>query len=77
LSDTSPSDALRWLMGQPQGRVVLRWLVDTTGFREEVFALSNSQMSFNAGRRAIGVELLHKLRGVDENQFNKIIGELL
>ena len=73
----SAPEAFRWLMGQPQGRVALKWLAATAGLTEGVFHANNSQMSFNEGRRSVAVDLFAVLRAADQPQYLKIIGELL
>ena len=70
-------EALRWMMRQKQGAVVLRWLLSSTGFADEVFNPQNSQMSFNAGRTSVGVELFQAMRSTDKSELTKILGELL
>ena len=75
--ESTVQDALRWVARQKQGQVLLRWLITSSGFMDDVFHPQNSQMSFNAGRRSVGVELLQALRSVDEQELSKIIGDLL
>jgi len=70
-------DALRWLMRQKQGATVVKWLLASSGFLDDVFHPQNSQMSFNAGRRSVGVELLQAMRSADERELSKLIGDLL
>lgn len=70
-------DSLRWLLRQKQGVVVLKWLLSSSGFMDDMFHPQNSQMSFNAGRRSVGVELVQAARSADEVELSKVIGELL
>ncbi|QDP57827.1 MAG: hypothetical protein Unbinned2819contig1000_10 [Prokaryotic dsDNA virus sp.] len=75
--DPSIEETTRWLIMQPQGRAFLRYLAGATGFTSEVFNKQTSEMAFAAGKRAVFVELVPRLREADPVQFAKFIGDIL
>lgn len=73
----NPTDALRWLINQPQGRTALRHLAVLSGFTVDVFDPNNSKMSYAAGRRSLAIEIFQQIKQADETAFAKFIGDLL
>ncbi len=56
-------DDLKQLMSTPPGRRVFSYLQMHCGFRESL-PMGNSRDMFNAGRRAVAVELLHAVEAI-------------
>jgi hypothetical protein len=56
-------DDLKQLMNTPEGRRIFSYMQMHCGFRESL-PMGNSRDMFNAGRRAVAVELLHAVEAI-------------
>lgn len=75
--DHNPTDALRWLVNQAQGRTALKHIATLGGVAVDVFDPNNSKMSYAAGRRSLAIEILQQIKQADETAFASFIGDLL
>ena len=66
-------DDLRFLLGHPQGRRVLRRIIEKTGIYRSSFHTNGSVTTFNEGRRDIGLWVLAELSAASPDGFHKIL----
>lgn len=66
---------LKWLAGNVQGRRFIWRLLDRAGIYRTSFNHSGSLMSFNEGKRDMGLFLLAEVSEASPNGFLKLIAE--
>lgn len=82
--DATPEDpeakrlelAVKAVMGTEQGRWVMGWILDMTGWRNSATHVDSLRMAIANGRRDIGVELANAIEEITPNNFDLMMKEL-
>ena len=64
-----------WLMSGPQGRRVVRELLDWCGVYRSSFSTNGSEMSFREGQRNVGLKLLAAVQVAAPDFYLKMLEE--
>lgn len=62
-------DDLRWFMGSPRGRRMLRAMIADSGYGRHVF-MGNSRDTYEAGRQRFAATLVEEVKGLSLEQFH-------
>lgn len=65
---------LKHILAQPQGRRVLRRLMESCRATHSIFETS-ARMPYNSGRQDVGLEIFHMIQSVDQEALFAIMRE--
>lgn len=68
-------DDIRWLMTHPQGRRIVRRLLDMTGPRRTPYHSHGAQMAFNAGMQNVGLFIEGEVLEATPEGYIKLLRE--
>ena len=68
-------DDLQTALTSMSGRALVHSLLDITGYFTDTFDHDTIKHAFNAGRRSVGVELINRIKGIDFDNYTRMLRE--